>query len=113
MGQGPLSLARALSKFGVCSRKEAVRWIADGRVGVGGAVERSPERWIDPRHDRVTVDGRVVGDSTERIVLAFRFTPIPDSANRWFYFVAESPDGAPGDAITLWATMRPSVGLNG
>jgi len=34
--------------------------------------------------------------------IAFRFPPIKDSANRWFYFVAESPDGAPGDAITLW-----------
>ena len=66
-----VSLARALSKFGVCSRKEAVRWIADGRVGVGGAIEVSPERWIDPRHDRVTVDGRAVGDPAERIVLAF------------------------------------------
>ncbi len=36
--------------------------------------------------------------------LLFRFPAIPGSANRWFYFVAESPDGAPGDAITFWAT---------
>ena len=38
---------------------------------MAGVVELSPDRWIDPRGDRVTVDGRVVGDSTERIVLAF------------------------------------------
>ncbi len=68
---GRISLARALSKFGVCSRKEAVRWIAAGRVSVAGAVERSPDRWIDPRRDRVAVDGRAVGDQTERVVLAF------------------------------------------
>jgi 23S rRNA pseudouridine2605 synthase len=55
----------------VCSRREAERWIADGRVRVENAVERSPSRWIDPVHDRVVVDGRPVGDETPRVVLAF------------------------------------------
>ena len=39
--------------------------------------------------------------------LALRFPPIPDSAGRSFYFVAESPDGVPGDALTLRAASRP------
>ena len=39
--------------------------------------------------------------------LAFRFPPIPNSANRWFYFIADSPDGVPGDAVTLFATNHP------
>ena len=68
---GAVSLARALSKFGVSSRREAERWIADGRVRVNGAVERAPTRWIDPARDRVEVDGRRVGDETPRVVLAF------------------------------------------
>ena len=68
---GAVSLARALSKFGVCSRREAERWIADGRVRVNGTAERSPSRWIDPDRDRVDVDGRRVGDETPRVVLAF------------------------------------------
>lgn len=68
---GAVSLARALSKFGVCSRREAERWIADGRVRVNGTVERAPSRWIDPSRDRVVVDGRRVGDETPRVVLAF------------------------------------------
>lgn len=38
---------------------------------MAGAPERSADRWIDPRRDRVTVDGRPVGDDTERIVVAF------------------------------------------
>jgi pseudouridine synthase len=33
--------------------------------------ERSPSRWIDPSRDRVEVDGRPVGDTTERVVIAF------------------------------------------
>lgn len=66
---GPLSLARALSKFGVCSRREACRWIEAGRVQVDGRVVRWPARRIDPRTHEVRVDGRRVGDDTERIVL--------------------------------------------
>jgi len=68
--KGPLSLARALSKFGVCSRAEAERWIAAGRVSVDGEVVLWPARRIDPRRHRVKVDGRPVGDDTERVVLA-------------------------------------------
>jgi 23S rRNA pseudouridine2605 synthase len=68
--EGPLSLARALSKFGVCSRKQAEHWIEAGRVSVDGAVVRSPARRIDPRRHRVTVDGVRVGDDTERLVVA-------------------------------------------
>jgi 23S rRNA pseudouridine2605 synthase len=58
-----------LSKFGVCSRKEAERVIQDGRVQVDGQVVPWPQRRIDPQRQRVTVDGRRVGDDTERIVL--------------------------------------------
>jgi 23S rRNA pseudouridine2605 synthase len=67
--RGPLSLARALSKFGVCSRKEACRWIEAGRVELDGRVVRWPARRIDPRRQVVRVDGRRVGDDTERIVI--------------------------------------------
>jgi len=73
--KGPLSLARALSKFGVCSRAEAERWIAAGRVSVDGEVVRFPARRIDPRRHRVTVDGRRVGDDTARVVLALHKPP--------------------------------------
>jgi 23S rRNA pseudouridine2605 synthase len=67
---GAVSLARALSKFGVASRREAERWIADGRVRVNGLLERTPARWIDPARDRVEVDERRVGDDTPRVVIA-------------------------------------------
>jgi 23S rRNA pseudouridine2605 synthase len=40
-------------------------------VQVDGRVVRWPQRRIDPRRSRVSVDGRRVGDDTERIVLAF------------------------------------------
>ena len=68
---GPLSLGRALSKLGVCSRKEAERWIAGGRVCVNGRGERSPRRPILPGRDRISVDGRRLDDEIARLVLAF------------------------------------------
>lgn len=61
-------LARVLSKAGVCSRTEAARWIADGRVTVDGRTINNPEYPIvDGRH-RVHVDGAPLG-STRRIHL--------------------------------------------
>jgi hypothetical protein len=42
--------------------------------------------------------------------IALRFPPLEDSAGRWYYFSAESPDAVPGDAISLYA-VRSSAGL--
>ena len=67
---GPVSLARALSKFGVCSRSQARRWVEDGRVRVNGSVVARAETRIDPGRDRVQVDGRCVGDLGEALVIA-------------------------------------------
>ncbi len=69
--KGALSLARALSKLGVASRREAARWIEAGRVRVNGREERDSTRWIDPRRDRVSVDGKEVADRPLRVVIAF------------------------------------------
>ncbi|WFP76183.1 pseudouridine synthase [Mesorhizobium sp. WSM4906] len=54
---GKVSLNRALSKLGFCSRKQAELMIAEGRVRVAGKVARDPSLRVDPEHDRITVDG--------------------------------------------------------
>ena len=69
-GLGRLSLQRALSKFGVCSRTEARRRILAGRVELNGVVCLQPELRIEPRHDRVSVDGIPASDHVKRVVLA-------------------------------------------
>lgn len=52
-------LARVLSKLGVCSRTEAARWIADGRVSVAARVIRDPEYPIRAdQHSTIRVDGQ-------------------------------------------------------
>ncbi len=63
------TLDRLLSRSGVCSRAEAVRFVAAGRVAVNGAVARSPERWVDPARDAVTVDGAPLRGAGHRWLL--------------------------------------------
>jgi 23S rRNA pseudouridine2605 synthase len=55
-----VSLPRALSKLGFCSRTQAAALIAAGRVSVNGEPARSQTLRVDPRSDRICVDGRTV-----------------------------------------------------
>jgi len=57
---GRVSLARALSKLGVCSRAQARAWVEAGRVAVDGRRVTDPDRRVDPDRDRISVDGRPV-----------------------------------------------------
>lgn len=50
-------IAKALARAGLCSRREAERWIAQGRVTVDGAVLTSPARDVD-ESNAVAVDGK-------------------------------------------------------
>ena len=62
-------LARVLSKRGVCSRSEAARWIAAGRVSVDGRVVRDPEFPIATGGNAcIAVDGRDI-DQPMRLYL--------------------------------------------
>jgi len=56
-------LARVLSKQGVCSRTEAARWIAAGRVAVDGRVVRDAEFPVRAGDQRITVDGQAIGSA--------------------------------------------------
>jgi len=53
-------LARALSKTGYCSRSQARRLIANGRVRVTGHVVRDPEKPVVFGKDSIEVDGNQV-----------------------------------------------------
>ncbi|MDX8351038.1 pseudouridine synthase [Cognatiyoonia sp. IB215182] len=63
-------IAKVLSRAGIASRREAERMVADGRVSVNGKVIDSPALNVTGV-DRVTVDGKPVGD--------------PDPPRLWLY----------------------------
>ena len=62
-------LARALSKFGYCSRADASKLIAQGRVRLNGSIARHPEQPVLLSSDRIEVDGKRI-DPARRIYLA-------------------------------------------
>jgi len=51
-------LNQFLARAGASSRREADRWIREGRVLVNGAPPQGMGPDIDPRRDKVSVDGR-------------------------------------------------------
>jgi 23S rRNA pseudouridine2605 synthase len=53
-----IALARALSKFGYCSRSKAFALIRAGRVQLNGGVCRDPEAPVRSERDRIEVDGQ-------------------------------------------------------
>lgn len=64
-----VSLERALSKMGLCSRSQAGSLIAAGKVRINGAIESQPQRRVRLGHDRIEVDGtRVTAQSKVYLV---------------------------------------------
>jgi 23S rRNA pseudouridine2605 synthase len=67
-----VSLARALSKLGLCSRAEGVRFVEAGRVKVDGQVVRTPNLRVDPRRATIALDDHSTSEAdVERLVLAY------------------------------------------
>lgn len=50
-------VAKVIARAGLCSRREAERWIADGRVQVNGELLSSPARDVSAT-DRILIDGK-------------------------------------------------------
>ncbi len=67
----PMRIAKAMARAGLCSRREAERWIADGRVSVNGQVLKTPAIEVKPK-DRVLVDGQPL--------------PIAEPSQLWRYY---------------------------
>src|SRR5215472_9251832 len=50
-------IAKVLARAGVCSRRDAERWIADGRVSVDGRILSTPAVTVTAAND-IRVDGK-------------------------------------------------------
>ncbi|MBV9686044.1 MAG: rRNA pseudouridine synthase [Alphaproteobacteria bacterium] len=50
-------IAKVLARAGVCSRRDAERWIADGRVSVDGSILSTPAVTVTAAND-IRVDGK-------------------------------------------------------
>jgi len=52
-------IAKVMARAGLCSRREAENWIAEGRVKLNGRVLESPAVIVGPS-DRIVVDGKPI-----------------------------------------------------
>jgi len=86
-------IAKVLARAGLCSRRDAERWIADGRVAVNGTLIASPALNVTGR-DRIAVDGEPL-QSRERTRLWLYHKP------RGLVTTARDPEGRP----TVFASL--------
>jgi 23S rRNA pseudouridine2605 synthase len=91
-------IAKVIARAGLCSRRDAERWIADGRVSVNGKMLDSPAFTVGP-DDRIIVDGRPLPASeAPRLFLYHKpvglVTTVRDEKNRPTVF-AHLPPGLP------------------
>ena len=68
-------LQKLLAQAGLCSRREAERWIDDGRVTVNGKKASVGDK-ADPRRDQIFVDGKPIGGGEEKVYLML-YKPLP------------------------------------
>jgi 23S rRNA pseudouridine2605 synthase len=57
-----MRIAKAIAHAGLCSRRDAERWIEQGRVAVNGTVLSTPAHVVKPG-DKITVDGKPLPDA--------------------------------------------------
>ncbi len=93
---GGMRIAKAIARAGMCSRRDAERWIEAGRVAVNGQVLTSPALVVIPS-DKVTVDGKPLAGSQEIRLWRYhkpkgRVTTHRDPEGRPTVFEALPPD---------------------
>jgi 23S rRNA pseudouridine2605 synthase len=81
------TLDRVLSQAGIASRKEARQWIGAGRVAVDGKKIQTPDVWVDPQHQRVTLDGKPLRAAQKIYLLLYK--------PKGYVTTYKDPDGRP------------------
>jgi len=60
-------IQKVLARAGVSSRREAERWLAEGRITVNGTVVTRPGTRVDPERDYIRIDGRRLKPADRRV----------------------------------------------
>jgi len=91
-------IAKVIARAGLCSRRDAERWIADGRVAVNGDILSSPACTVTDA-DQVVVDGRPLQAAEQTRLFLYHkkpglITSSKDERGRATVF-DDLPDGLP------------------
>ena len=73
MAQDSISLNKYISSTGICSRREADRWIEAGRVAINGKTAQKGNRVFS--QDTVTIDGKALKNKPKLVYIALNKPP--------------------------------------
>jgi len=90
-------IAKVMARAGLCSRRDAELWVAEGRVAVNGTVLDSPARTVTEK-DLITVDGKPLAQR-ERTRLFLFHKP------RGLVTTDKDPEGRP----TIFEALPPEL----
>jgi pseudouridine synthase len=68
-------LQKIIARAGLASRREAERWIVEGRISVNGTVVRELGTQADPARDSIKVDGKRIRPAAAPLYYAFHKPP--------------------------------------
>jgi pseudouridine synthase len=91
-------LQKILSRAGLASRREAERWIQEGRVTVNGVVVKKLGSQAEPGRDKIKVDGKLIAQSSPRYFLFHKPTGLLTTM--------QDPEGRPNLGTWLEALGR-------
>lgn len=73
MSDHSISLNKYISSTGICSRREADRWIEAGRVKINGNLAKKGNRVLEG--DQVTIDGKLLQSKPQLVYIALHKPP--------------------------------------
>lgn len=73
MSDNSISLNKFISQTGICSRREADRWIEAGRVKINGKIAQKGNRVFEK--DQVSIDGKPLKNKPKQVYIALHKPP--------------------------------------
>lgn len=74
-----MTLDRAFSRAGLCSRTEGLKRIREGRVRVNGKIVRNPELWVSLLRDTLQCDGKPLRSQRKLYLMLYKPTGVVTS----------------------------------